>query len=489
MVHYVYMEKKETEALIDDVLTRGVEEFIDPEGKFKEGLLNKALGNNTKEIIIKFGVDPTRPDIHLGHAVILHKLRKLQDLGCKVVFLVGDFTAQIGDPTGKSKVRPKIDQKQVEQNMVTYLEQIGRILRVQRDPKTNVPIDSPEFSWIRNSDWFLGVTDLMVPESVTYKEKDKDGNTTGQVVFPKNSFMAKSAVFENSRMQKSFLKKKGEIQNVTFRSFLFGLSHITHARLVERDMFRERIDSGAELYMHEMMYPVLQGIDSNVLNLIYSTCDLEVGGTDQIFNMLMGRDTMRHDNIEPQAVLAFKLLEGTDGKEKMSKSLDNYIGITDTPNDMYGKVMSVPDSSLVNYFELCTFTKKEEIKNISTELEKRKTNPRDLKMRLAHQIVSMYHGEEAAQSAEAAFVEVFQKKNIPNDMTEVEVEKNTLLIDVLLSHDIVPSKSEFRRLIEGKAVKILDGQKETVVDTIEYAVAEPTVVKVGKRRFIKVNIK
>jgi tyrosyl-tRNA synthetase len=455
---------------IDNLLERGVGEFIDPDGSFKKKLMLKAQGKYPKPLFIKFGVDPTKPDLHLGHAVVLRKLRTFQEYGATIIFLIGDITAQIGDPTGKNKVRPEVDQKMIEENMASYLAQVGKILKT----------DGAVFSWIRNSEWFLDVADLIVTQPIEFKD-----NKTGQsVVFEPNSFYAKAALYDSSRMQKAM--GKTEIQQVTLRTFLATLRRITHSRLIERDMFQKRIEAGEELYMHEMMYPVLQGIDSNLIAHIYGSCDLEVGGTDQTFNMLMGRDTMKIANLEQQAVLSFKLLEGTDGTEKMSKSLGNYIGVTDAPADMYGKVMSIPDASIVNYFELCTYTPTEEVADIAKQLEKGKGNPKDIKMRLAREIVAIYHGDAEATKAEAAFENTFAKGGIPDDIKTVHVPLNTPLVDVLLETGIVESKSEFRRLEKEGAITILEtGNKIAGVDAL---VDETITLKVGKRRFLKIDI-
>ncbi|MBA3551141.1 tyrosine--tRNA ligase, partial [Patescibacteria group bacterium] len=324
---FVYMDTVQLEKEIDELLTRGVGEFIDPEDSFKKKLIEKSKGIYTKPIVIKFGVDPTRPDLHLGHAVVLRKLRKFQELGCKVVFLIGDFTSQIGDPTGKSKVRPELADTEIRANMKTYLEQVEKIL---------ITTDKEVFSWIGNADWFTAITDL-ISEPRTIKITDsKDPQKF--INIDANSFIGKAVLFENTRMQINDLKLRKNIQVITLRTFISTLRNITHSQLIERDMFQDRLNTGTELYMHEMMYPILQGIDSVVIHEIYNGCDLEVGGTDQHFNMLMGRTIMRISKQSEQAVLSFKLLEGLDGKEKMSKSLNNYIGVTDEPNDMYGKV-------------------------------------------------------------------------------------------------------------------------------------------------------
>ena len=220
----------------DELFSRGVASFIDPEGLFRKKVEAKIAGQYPGDIVIKLGVDPTRPDIHIGHAVILRKLRAFQDIGCKVIFLIGDYTSQIGDPTGKSKVRPEISQKEIEANMQTYLDQVGKILKT----------DDSVFSWIRNSDWFTDVTDIQPSQSSFVR--------IGVTPINPKSFMGKAVLFENSRMQKTHLKAK-TINTVSFTRVLSTLRHITHARLIERDMFRDRINSGSELYMHEMLYP------------------------------------------------------------------------------------------------------------------------------------------------------------------------------------------------------------------------------------------
>ncbi len=463
------------ESQLDELLTRGVGEFIDPDGTFKQKLLKKIKGDYKKEIIIKFGVDPTRPDIHIGHAVVFWKLRKLQEWGCKVIFLVGDFTSLIGDPTGKSKVRPEIDQQAIEANMKTYLDQVGKILIVK----------PAVFSWIRNSDWFTAVTDLQFMPGMV---KIGDVNDSSKFIeVDTNSFVGKAALFDQTRMQVRDLGMKNNIVVLTLRTFLSTLRKITHSRLIARDMFQKRIEEGEELYMHEMMYPVLQGIDSAAIHSIYGSCDLEVGGTDQTFNMLMGRDVMKSNNQEQQAVLAFKLLEGLDGKEKMSKSLDNYIAITDQPNDMYGKVMSIPDTSIVNFFELATFTLFDRIAEIKKDLEKGSVNPKDHKMELARQIVALYHGEENAKKAEENFISTFKKGGIPDDVEKVEVNKGSLLSDVLLEKKVIASKTEWKRLVEENAV--LNMNTEVKVTDQFIKVEEDAVYKIGKRRFIKITIK
>lgn len=450
---------------IDELLTRGVGDFIDPEGAFR-----KKLETNPESIVIKFGVDPTRPDLHLGHAVVLRKLRQFQDLGCKVIFLIGDYTTMIGDPTGKSKVRPEISQLEIEKNMNTYLEQVKKILL----------IDEKVFSWIRNSDWFLDVADIEAQAGATLTINDKEDKN--HITVEANSFLGKAVIYDSTRMQKTHLHKPAT-HTYSLSRVLAVLRHITHARLIARDMFQDRIGNGQELYMHEMLYPVIQGIDSGILAQIYGSCDLEVGGTDQTFNMLVGRDVMKMNNQPPQAVLSFDLLVGLDGKEKMSKSLDNYISVIDTPNDMYGKTMSISDATIATFFELCTYTPMDEVKEIQQKIEEGGTNPRDLKMRLAREIIAIYHGEKAVKEAEENFVNTFQKKEIPTDIEEVTADTEEKLVDVLLRANVCESKSECTRLIEQGAVHNLTEEKEV---TEREAKTEKGTYRIGKKKFIKI---
>lgn len=464
------MKTNEIEKKIDDLLSRGVGQFVDPNGAFRKKLLAKAEGKYPKDIVIKFGVDPTRPDIHLGHAVVLRKLRGFQELGCKVIFLIGDYTAQIGDPTGKSQTRPEVEQEEIEANMKTYLAQVGKILRT----------DERVFSWIRNSDWFFGVADIFSPNAVTVTQEGKS------LTFPPNSFLSKAVIFDETRMQRTHLKKEA-VESLTFRGLLWTLRHITHGRLIQRDMFQERIKNGEELYMHEMLYPVLQGIDSFILAQIYGSCDMEVGGTDQTFNMLMGREVMKINHAEEQAVLSFELLVGTDGKEKMSKSLDNFVAITDEPFDMYGKIMSVPDSALPVYFSLCTYTPIDIIEEIFEKIKKG-GNPRDAKMRLAKEIVSIYHGEQKALHAEEEFVKTFQKGGVPDDIPEVNISAGeTEAFDILKKcFGGEKSNTEIRRLFDEGAITI---GNEKITDPKAKIIGKVgQVIKAGKKTWFRIRL-
>lgn len=474
------------EKKIDEILAKGVSEFIDPDESFRKKLKDKAEGRYQKDIIIKFGIDPTRPDIHLGHAVCFRKLRQLQDLGCKAVFLVGDYTAQIGDPTGKSKVRPEIEQKQVEENVKTYINQIEKIIDVEKDKDGNIKVDSKRFSWIRNSDWFTGVTDLVLPDDmeILYKNKEK--------VLP-NSFVGKAIVFENTRMQKLINKS---INVITMNSLLWTLKHITLHQLEQRDMFKERKNANEDLYMHEMLYPVFQGIDSYVINKLYGSCDIEVGGTDQTFHMHLGRDIQKINasdlksfdcSTDLQSILSVRLLEGTDGKEKMSKSLDNYIGITEEPNSMFGKVMSIPDTSIANYFELCTDEPMDKIKQMSIDMKTGKENPRDLKLKLAEEIVRIYHDKKEAQKAKDYFVDTFSKKETPENIPEVEVSKDKIKLTEFLVFSVnADSLSDARRKIEQGGVEI-DNKKETDWQRVLNKKDNGSTLKIGKHSFVKIK--
>jgi tyrosyl-tRNA synthetase len=441
---------------VQEVISRAVSTFVDPENTFQKKLEAKAKGEYEGDIVIKLGVDPTRPDIHLGHAVILRKLRQFQDMGAKVVFLVGDITAQIGDPTGKSKVRPEISQEEVAKNMKTFLDQVGKILRTE-----------PEvFSWITNSEWFIGPTDIA-------PDKNAKVEVNGQQI-DSNSILAKSLIYENTRLQKTALKSS-DIYGISLLNLLSVLRRTTHSRLIDRDMFQERLKNGEELYMHEMMYPILQGLDSVAIARIYGSCDLEIGGTDQTFNMLMGRDMMKISGLKEQAVMSLEILPGLDGKEKMSKSLDNYIAITDEPSNMYGKVMSIPDEVMPVYFRLATYTPLEEVEKIDKEIKSGKGNPRDTKMRLARQIV-----------AEADFIETFSKGGIPKDVETVKASKGDKLVDILLTQSVIASKTEWRRLIDDGAVKVAETDER--ISEADATLEEDVTLKVGKRRFIKIEL-
>jgi tyrosyl-tRNA synthetase len=380
-----------------DLLKRGVKEIIDKES------LEKKL-NSGKKLRVKFGIDPTAPDIHLGHTVPLRKLRQFQDLGHKIVLVIGDFTAQIGDPSLQDKTRPPLSKEQVEKNAQTYLDQAGKILRLE---KTEIK---------RNSQWF---------------------------------------------------------SKMNLGDFLKIESCFTVQRILERDDFEKRLKQGRDLRFHEIDYPILQAYDSVILK-----ADLEIGGTDQKFNMLAGRRLQEKMGVPVQDIMTLEILVGTDGQRKMSKSYGNYIGILEKPEEMYGKIMSLPDGQIIPYFELCTDISLEEIKKIQ--------NPRDQKARLAYEIVKLYHGENEAKEAEAEFNRVFKEKLYPSEIPEVHFHGNWHLIDLLVNLRLAKSRSEAGRLIEQAGVKINGKTEADKFAKIE--IVDGMIIQVGKRRFVKIRV-
>jgi tyrosyl-tRNA synthetase len=391
--------KPDLDAKISRLLTHQVADVIVRES------LEKKLRSG-KKLRIKLGADPSRPDLHIGHAVLLRKLRAFQELGHKVIFIVGDFTARIGDPTGKSKTRPMLTEKEIKANAKTYLAQVGKVLDVKR-------------AEVRfNSEW-LG------------KMKAAD--------------------------------------------FVQLCAKFTVARIIERDDFSKRLKSGADVHMHELLYPMLQAYDSVVLK-----ADVEIGATDQTFNMLAGRALMSKMEMVPQDVMTAELLVGTDGKEKMSKSLGNYVGLTDSADEMFGKTMSIPDFALDNWLELAADYSKEEIAAEKAALAKGE-NPRDVKMRLAKRLAALYHGAKAADAAEAAFKARFQKGEMPKEMPKLQADGAKLYEAVARAFGL--SNSQARRDIEAGGVKV-DGQ---VVKDPMASVKEGNVVQKGKLHFVKIS--
>jgi len=390
-----------------DLIRRGAEEVL------VEGELVKKLKQG-RPLKVKAGFDPTAPDLHLGHTVLINKLRQFQELGHEIQFLIGDFTGMIGDPTGKSVTRPPLTQEEVKENAETYCEQVFKIL----DPKkTRV---------VFNSEW-MGKMDAA-----------------------------------------------GLIQ-------LAGKQ--TVARMLERDDFSRRYKGGQPIAIHEFLYPLIQGHDSVAMQ-----ADIELGGTDQKFNLLMGRHLQENNGQEPQVVITMPLLEGLDGVQKMSKSLGNYIGITEPANEMFGKIMSVSDELMWRYFELLSFRPMEEIDQFRQEIGQG-LNPRDVKFRLAEELVGRFHDRAAAVEARESFIARFQKGAMPDDMPEVSVaaQDNVLAIAQLLREaGLVQSSSEGMRMIKQGAVKI-DGEK--VADAgLEIASGTTHIYQVGKRRFARVTI-
>ncbi len=397
-----------------EVLKRGVVDLI-PEDALREKLERSV--SSKKPLIIKQGFDPTAPDIHVGHTVGLRKLRQFQDLGHTVVFLVGDFTGLIGDPSGRSEVRKRMTRKEVMKNADTYTEQAYKILDRKR-----TKIDY-------NSRWLA------------------------KMQFPE--------VLELAATQ-------------------------TVARLLERDDFEKRFKANRPISLLEFIYPLAQGYDSVVLQ-----ADVEIGGTDQTFNLLMAREIQRAYGQEPQVVMTLPLLEGTDGVQKMSKSLGNTIGITDPPEEIFGKTMSIPDSLILKYFQLITSRSADELTGIATRLEDPATNPSHVKRELAIDLVAQYHDEDSAQKAQAHFDRIHVKHDVPESIDEIELKSDgdgLWIIKALTGSGLCQSSGEARRMVKQSAVSV-DGER---VNDIEMRLAKKKgayTIKVGKRKFMGVVVK
>ena len=388
------------------IITKGVETLVSEENLRKK--LEKSERDN-KGLIIKLGLDPSAPDIHLGHAVVLRKIKQMQDLGHKAVIVIGDFTGKIGDPTGKSKGRKALSDEEVKKNAKTYAEQIFKIL--DKD-KTEVRF---------NSEW-LG--------KLNFEDVIKLASTT------------------------------------------------TVARMLERDDFQKRYKNNVPIGLHEFFYPLMQGYDSIAIK-----ADIELGGTDQTFNILMGRNLQKIKEQEGQVALFMPILEGLDGKEKMSKSLGNYIGVNEEAKTMFKKVMEIPDSLIIKYFNLATDIHPDEIAKIEKELNEGK-NPRDVKCYLAEVITSLYHSKEEVREAIKFYKEAFMNKAIPENIEEVKVEGGTLL-DItsdLVEKGFIESRNEFRRLINQGGVKL--NQKK--IDSFDVSIQSGDVLKIGKKKFLKI---
>jgi tyrosyl-tRNA synthetase len=365
---------------------------------------------------VKLGMDPSSADLHLGHSVVLMKLRRFQELGHTPIFLVGDFTARIGDPSGRNKTRPALDADQVEQNAKTYVSQVARVLDVS----------AIEVRF--NGEWM----DSMQPSD-----------------------------------------------------FVRLCSHTTVARMLERDDFAKRYAGEVPIFIHEFLYPFVQGYDSVALE-----ADVELGGTDQTFNLLMGREIQRSYGQEPQAVITHPLLVGLEGREKMSKSLGNSIGITDAANDMYGKVMSIPDDTMREWCRVLSAGEWTDLAESLEQLAGGEGDPMTLKHGLAHRIVARIHDEEAAESAEVNFQRVVQRKEIPEDIPAIDLvlgDRTALkLFEMLVEAKLAPSKSEARRLVQQGAVSVDTERQEDPTQAFE---AGEMLVRVGKRRFARIQIR
>ena len=390
-----------------EIIRRGAEEIL-----VEDDLVKKL--KRGRPLRIKAGFDPTAPDLHLGHTVLINKLRQFQDLGHEILFLIGDFTGMIGDPTGKSQTRPTLTPNDVERNAATYKEQVFKIL----DPhKTQV---------VLNSEW---MTDM---------------------------------------------GSAGMIQLA---------ARATVARMLERDDFSKRYKSGQAIAIHEFLYPLIQGWDSVALK-----ADVELGGTDQKFNLLMGRQLMEQEGLEPQVVLTMPILEGLDGVQKMSKSLNNYIGVNDAPDEMFGKIMSVSDDLMWRYFELLSFRPMSEIEGFRDQIAAG-TNPRDIKFLLGEELVARFHDKAAAVHARENFIARFQKGAMPDQMPELELvggEEGLPIGHALKDAGLVSSTSEAFRMIKQGAVKI-DGEKVADRD-VRLPAGQVVVCQVGKRKFARITV-
>ena len=391
-----------------DLIGRGVEEII-PEDE----LVRKLERSQSKNIplIIKLGCDPSRPDLHIGHGVVLRKLRHFQDLGHIAVLVIGDFTAMIGDPSGRNKTRPQLTLKEARSNAETYVNQAKVILNM----------NSAIVKY--NSDW---------------------------------------------------------LSKMDFNDVVRLASSYTVARMLERDDFTKRFKSEVPISIHEFLYPLAQAMDSVELK-----SDVELGGTDQKFNLLVGRDLQKHNGQEPQCIITTPLIEGTDGIEKMSKSYDNDIGLHDSPEEMYGKTLSISDEMIVKWLSLAADADSKTIEDANKELKDPNVNPMEIKRLLARKIVSLFHNDELALKAERHFNEVVVGKGIPDDIPIYLISKEDLIVNVIFDSGLLKSKGEARRMIKQGAVKL----DEERVDDIQATVLpdREQILKVGKRRFLKVH--
>ncbi len=392
-----------------EVIKFGTVEIIQEEELLSK--LEKSLREG-KPLVGKLGFDPSAPDLHLGHAVVLHKIKEFQDLGHDIVIIIGDFTGRIGDPTGRSETRKQLTDEEVMSNARTYQDQIFKIL------------DKDKTRLVFNSKW---------------------------------------------------------LERLNFVDVIELASKHTVARMLERDDFSKRFKDNYPISIHEFFYPLMQGYDS-----IEIKADVEFGATEQKFNLLMGRHLQKEYGQEPQVALTMPILIGLDGVQKMSKSLGNYIGINEPPGEIYGKAMSLPDKLMFDYFRLATRVEAEEINIIEENLEKGELHPRDVKMRLARELVTLYYGKEDALKAEKEFQRIFQQRDIPSDMPEVKVEESSIwIIKLLTQTGLVSTNSEARRLIKQGAIKI-NGQK--ILDSNkEIEVQDGDIINAGKRKYVRVN--
>lgn len=391
------------------IIMKGADEIIGLD-TLKEKL--KKSNEENRPLIVKLGLDPSAPDIHLGHTVVLRKMKQLQDLGHKIVIIIGDFTGKIGDPTGKAKGRKALSTEQVLENAKTYEKQIFKILDKE---KTNVRF---------NSEW---------------------------------------------------------LSKLSFEETIKLASTMTVARMLEREDFKKRYESQIPISIHEFFYPLMQGYDSVVLN-----ADIELGGTDQRFNVLMGRMLQKEYGQESQTTIFMPLLEGLDGKEKMSKSLGNYIGIDEDADVMFEKAMRIPDELIIKYFNLVTDIHPDIIEGIEKELNDGSINPRDIKMRLAREITLLYNNEEKTKSAEERFKKVFQKGQIPDNIEVIKVNKNNLDIsEILVNNNFVKSKNELRRISNQGGLKVNENK---ISDLSKVEIEDKMIIQIGKKKFVCIEL-
>jgi len=389
-----------------DLIRRGSEEIIPEEELVRK--IERSI-ETAKPLNVKLGCDPSRPDLHIGHVVVLQKMRDFQDLGHQAILIIGDFTAMIGDPSGRSKTRPALTIDETRRNGQTYFDQATKVLSTKR------------LRMVYNSDW-LG--------------------------------------------------------KMNFAEVILLASKYTVSQMLERDDFHKRFHSEAPISLHEFLYPLAQAMDSVAIE-----SDVELGGTDQKFNLLVGRDIQRAHGLEPQAIVTTALLVGTDGHEKMSKSYDNYVALNDYPNDMYGKILSIPDEVMPTYYKYALFYGNDEVEKLKKDLTDGTLHPRDAKRRLAREVVARYTSEGTARKAEEEFDRIFIAKSVPEDIESFQVGEPTPIVDIIVNAGLAGSKGEGKRLIQGGGVSI-DGDKVEDVNFVFHPGTE-SVLKVGKRRFLK----
>jgi len=391
-----------------DIIKSGVDEILPEEMLVKK--IEKSISTKIP-LNIKLGCDPSKPDLHLGHSVVLKKMRDFQNLGHNATLVIGDFTAMIGDPTGRNKTRPQLDMNTTKIYAETYIKQATKVLDVKK------------LRVVYNSDW---------------------------------------------------------LSKLSFSKLINLCGKFTLAQFLERDDFSKRYKNGMPISLHELMYPLAQAYDSVVLR-----SDVEIGGTDQKFNLLLGRELQKEYEMDKQIAIMLPILEGTDGKMKMSKSYDNYIAFNEKPNDMYGKIMSIPDGLMFKYYSLVSNVNLKEIEDLKIMLDSGKISLRDLKRKLAREVISIYYDENTASRAEQHFINVFVKKVAPDDIEVVKIKETVKLLDFLLDKGLIASKGEGKRLIKQSGIKVNDSPIDEI--NFEIKANESLTIKVGKRKFIRVE--